>query len=437
MGKLKYVLLLVVVVVAYFASILATKDLHNRYVQATLQRIQAGSDDISITEHDIDSSLFGIQKAYTVSLFNDAINFSLYVRTSFSPFYEKNEVTVREFSGSLFTCDQCSFKELNANGIWSVNYFVNKYDGEIQMPSFTTGTKDNSLKISGFTSDFHGSFSDNKVHVGAKLDLIEANNELLATSTIIKRIVGDLNIQFDQGVTLAATKTITPSGANNSDKSFISLGQYYFNNRKTGVKVEAVNTNLSFDSTVSADDPNKVDIQQFIQAKSFKYENPELSSDLNLVRADININVKNATQHYWVEFARIVNNFIQMGRGVASGFDYEVMKNLQTNKTIINIDRLQMVSDVSRGNFKIKKGSYIAFDPTKNSNVKSALDLSIDFSLDSNFIKDFPEGDRLKQQFVSHDWLLHGALDSKDEYSTKLTIRSGKCSLGEDMLSGC
>lgn len=441
MKKIKYVLIFIATLVVLFvASLIAARDLHSRYVEAAVNRVQSGGSDITVEELDNDSSLFSLNKVYLVKLFDGAASFSIYVNTSFLPFVEKNEVWIRNFDGRFFSCDGCNFRDMVVEGYFNVNYFSNSYDGELQMSSFNTRGNKNFLTVSGFSSNIYGSFADRILHVGAKLDRIDAGNEDLKTSTIIKRIVGDLNVQFRDGVALVATKLLQPvksSAGESRDQSYISIGQYSFTNRSTGVKVGAENVNLSFDSQPGLSDPNKVDITQYIQAKSFKYDNPDLNTDLNLKRSDINLNVRNATQHYWVEFARIIGNFIALGKGTASEFDYDVMKDLQKNGTRIDIDRLQLVTDASAGIFRIKKGSYIAFDASRNSNVKDGLDLSIDFNLNSNFIKDFPSGDDLKQMFLSRDWLLHGAMDSKDEYSTKLTVRKGKCSLGENMLPDC
>ncbi len=432
MNKLKYFLIfIVVIVVLFFATIFATKDLHDRYITSAIERIKAGSSDTTIVEHEVESSLFDSTKMYTVSMFNGAASFYMIVQSSYLPFFEENQVALKDFKGSFFTCSNCDFKGMVATGYWTVNYLSNTYDGELQMQNYDTGSKSDFLKISGLSSNIYGSFKDKILHVGAKLDLIESGNAELKTHATIKRLVGDVDVEFKDGATLITTRN------GDGGQSYVSMGQYYFNNVNTGVKVEAENVNMSIESVVNNNDATKVDINQYLQAKSFKYNNPDLNNDLDITRSDINIAVKNATQHYWVEFAQILHNFVALGKKTAKSFDYEVMKDLQKNNTRINIDRLQFVSDVSKGVLKIKKGSYIGFATTNSDTVKNGLDVSLDFSVDTNFIQDFPAGNELMQMFLSRDWLLHGALDSKDEYSTKLTIRKGRCSLGENMLPQC
>ncbi|MBQ8708061.1 MAG: hypothetical protein IJ523_08240 [Succinivibrionaceae bacterium] len=394
---------------------------HDKYVENAISRISASSaGDLEVREVSADNGFLARMKTYEFRYRRGALAFTLMVQTNFYPFYEKNEFLISNISGDLIKCPYCDYKDLSIEGGWDANYLSNSYSGMYRQggsnSSFSSKSGEGAISVSGISGDFRGAFGDRLTHFGVKVDQIMTDDARTGFNTVVKRLVGDVDISARPGVFLLNTQNFM-------------VNVYESKNVSTGEKISLERGSISIESSQSG---GLADLKATIDLKSYQHNNPKWDNDFQISNGTMDLMVTNADQTFWIDLASIFHNLFHMD----GGFRYDVFDRMRKNGTAVDIQRMMLVSKESRGLLKIDKGSQIRFAPGKK-NSKEALDMVVQFKVNDGFINDFPDGKTLKQKFNNNDWLVHRSTDSKDEYSTQLVIRQGHCAIGENELEGC
>ncbi len=425
MKDIKYYVISVVIVIAtYFGTILFTKYAHELYLENMITRIVNGSKGvIDIKQVSDDDNFFKQTKSYLVTYRGSNLKFVFLTQSEFKPFYESNNFSLSNFDGNLLQCPYCNFMELRVEGNWKVNYITNTYNGMFSQGGnggSKTNTKDgSSISISGISGDFDGAFSEHNPHVGIKIDNITNQNKETGFLTIIKRLVGDVYFEVTPSVILLNTRNFT-------------MGSYESKNVASGEKIIANGTSISVTSSV---ENNLSQMNIDLKANAYEHNYVDWDRDLHLDRCNLNMKAHNVDLSFWPDFFATASNLMDYDNPNFV-FNYQNLAQIQSNNSRIEVDRMQLVSKDSRGKLSIEKGSEIKFSSVSG-DVKSSLDLILKFKINDAFFNDFPNGAKVRQQFVNNDWVVHGRTDAKDEYSSQLTVRSGHCSIGESEIEGC
>jgi hypothetical protein len=173
-------------------------------------------------------------------------------------------------------------------------------------------------------------------------------------------------------------------------------------------------------------------------AKTLSYDNENYDSELDVNRVGVLLKLNNVDQTCYSALGDIFFNLYDFLHEDGHKFNYDLFKYFMNNGSSIDIDHILLVSTQSMGKFEIEKGSKIAFSGNSKLSSKERTVLGLKFKITEQFLNDFPNHLRIKNLFITENgWLVHGSTDSKDEYSTKLTIDNGQCTLGEYFLSDC
>lgn len=428
------IVFLVFVAAAYVASVIATAELYNKHAEAVLERMQDSqySADLKIDRNgEPEKSWNSVDEKFTFSLYKGALKFDVQTVTTFAPFSAQTVFHISNIGGTALECDFCDYKKLVISGLVGTDFITNSFKGKIGVEGgrYAGDNKDENIEISGLRADISGSFVEHLAEVSLNVGSVKGHSNSKKIDFLIKNLSGVIGVDTAQ---LAAKVSTNAEG--------LKADEISYQNRFADVKTVVTRPAIIFKSSDSQQDVTGrglLDLDAVFKADKISYDKGSADSEFSVGRVALNLKINKADQLIYRDIVRFVNEAISFAyEPNKSDFNFDVLMRLAQNGTEVKFDRLQMQSDISGGLLKIAKGSEMTF-PGKNSGVKNNIALSIDFHIDEAFIKDFPNGKELKQKFINNDWLVHGTLDSKDEYSTKLTVREGQCSLGQRMLDHC
>lgn len=420
------VVILLLLVIAFFSMIIATKSLNETYFDNFVKRVN--SQELSFVCEIEQSSLLSKSRDCSITLNKDKIGFKLRVVSHFLPFSEENFVTIYNLNGKSISCEYCNYQKLFFSGNYDVNYISNTFAGLIEQPNYEQNIKDSgSMKLSNIMATFNGDFATKTMNLVFKAENISTINSITKEDRNFEQVEGTFNFKIEQEHLLVSTDNF-------------SIGKFKYFDHESERILDIKNILFKFTETVNAN-PNLIDITPSLTAKSITYDNQKLyNREFSVKDGALNLQISNTTNMFWVHFASVVDNILQFFTFDNHSFDYKLIVPFALNKTEILVNRLQFVSEQSQGLFKVDKGSSIEFkDVAGLASVEplKCVNLNLLFKFKESFVDDLPNGEIIKQTFTNNDWMLHSPQDYKDEFSSKLSITNGHCSLGESVLSGC
>ncbi len=427
MSNIKYFIISAVLLAGLvFGTILFSGYAHDLYMDKALKRLSASSGgSLVIDEIAADDSLLSRLRSYALKYQGKKLSFTLTVKTSLTPFGEHNDFQLSNLDGELVTCPFCDMRDLRVDGSWNVQYFTNTFEGRFAQSNsngFKSASEAGSLNISGITGDFRGSFGDAATHFGIKIDQILSENKATGFNTNIAFLVGDFDLKALPDLFLLNSKNF-------------SMVRYESKNVKTGEKISVENASISVDAAPSAGSSGLADMKVDVAVRSYEHDNPSWTNDFHVEKNVLNLRAAGVDQTFWIDFIATAKNLFRMGeKGVS--FDFDNLRNLMRTRGALFVDRMQLISKDSKGFLKIEKGGEITFASGKK-DVKDAINMTLKFKVNDAFINDMPNGGKYKQQFLNNEWLVISNMNSKDEYSSQLSVKFGQCSVGENLLDDC
>ena len=324
----------------------------------------------------------------------------------------------------MIKCDGCDFQSFVAGGELDRSYISNSYNGVIGVPSFTTGKKI-SVQINPGTVAFSVDFASRKTTVDLNLQGVKYFDSNTNVRKSLENISGTLTVSLQDNRFFIQTDRL-------------NIGKFYVNNRLYSDKLVIDGINLKVTNENSVTSGRHINSVLSASAKTLSYDNENYDSELDVNRVGVLLKLNNVDQTCYSALGEIFFNLYDFLHEDGHKFNYDLFKYFMNNGSSIDIDHILLVSTQSMGKFEIEKGSKIAFSGNSKLSSKERTALGLKFKITEQFLNDFPNHLRIKNLFITENgWHVHGSTDSKDEYSTKLTIDNGQCTLGEYFLSDC
>ena len=409
----------------YIGSLFATMYLHNAFINNLQDRIRESNPNVVIDEHDFESDgLFSIGKNFSIRNKEGTYGINVILQSKFTvPFLETTRITLNHPNGKELTCDGCDFQSFAAGGQVNISYFSNSYNGTVAIPTFSTGKKI-SVMVNPGTVTFAGKFADRAANFDVNLEGIKYTDSVNNIRRNLDKVTGKLSVSIVNNRFFVQTDGL-------------QIGQFYINDRLHSDKLVLSGINLKIKNENSSR-TDLIDSTVSISAKSLSYDNEAYDAELNTNRIGVLVKFENVDQGYLAAVTDIAKSLYAFLHEDNHRFDYNVLSYFADRNSNVKIDHIVMVSTQSVGKFEIEKDSFLSFNGSGKQTMKERADLGLKFKVTEQFLSDFPNHLRIKQLFITENgWLVHGSNDSKDEYSTKLTIRNGQCTLGEYFLDNC
>lgn len=415
-----------VLVVAYIISLFASIYLHSKYIENMIIRVMRSDPNLVVNENPHEfSGLFSTNDHFSITTKDRSFSINVIVNSSFKiPFIENSQIILYQLGGSAITCQGCDFQTLNINGNYTVNYITNSYHGNLAIPNFLTGKK-KSVAVNPGEVEFNGKFGTKKVEFVLNLGGFKYIDNEKNIHKNVDKITGDLSISIQRDNLMIESQAL-------------KIDQLYLNDRYHDEKMILAGATIKMDNSPAMRSDHDVDTRVSITAKKLSYDNGAYDAEFDVNRVGALLSFNNVDQKYFLVLSDVFKSLFDFLHVDEHRFNYDTLKYFADHNSTVKIDHILLVSTQSVGKLEIEKGGEISFDPNSKLSMKERTKLALKFKITDPFIDDFPNHARIKQLFITENgWLVHGATDSKDEYSTKLTIENGKCTLGEYFLNDC